>query len=376
MTQPTASLPIFRAGTHTSVDGRKLTFTSAILRELAEGYDPQVSEAPLVVGHPRLDAPAYGWAKSLKAEGELLYAEPHQVEPQFAELVNAGRFKKISASIYLPDSPGNPTPGKHYVRHIGFLGAAAPAVKGLPSVQFADGGDGGVEFAQPLSYLGSMLADLFQRLRDWFVERDGVEAADKIIPQWSIRSLLEEPPAPPTAQAFADPAFTQEVQVPDTSEALAVAFAEREQSLSTREADLAARDQVLAAREAQARRDDAAAFAETLVRDGKLLPREQEAVVELLLALPVDASVSFAEGDGQVTRPAAEVLRQLLTDRPKQIDFAEKSGASSAPAAVSFAAPDGMPVDAVRADLHARAIAYQAEHAGTPYVDAVRAVSG
>ena len=367
-----ASIAIFRAGTHTSVDGRTLTFTPEILRELAEGYDPASSEAPLVVGHPALDAPAYGWVKSLKADGNTLYAEPHQVEPQFAELVNAGRFKKISSSIYLPDSPGNPKPGQHYVRHVGFLGAAAPAVKGLPSVTFADDGAGALEFAQPLGYLGSTLADLFQRMRDWFVEREGADAADKIIPQWSIRSIDSATvDAPQTATAYAEPPRNPE----NTMTEKTAEFAEREQTIATKEAAVAAREAAIKAREDTARRDDAAAFAAELVQDGKLLPREQAVVVELLLALPADTAVSFAEGDGEVTKPAAEVLRQLLTDRPKVLDFAEKSAAAAAPASAAFAAPAGMPVDAVRADLHNRALAYQSEHPNTPYVDAVRAVS-
>lgn len=80
-----ARLAIFRAGKHTSVDGRTLEFSAADIAAIAAGYDPQLAEAPLVVGHPAsLTEPAYGWAKSLSAEDGVLYAEPHQVEPQFA----------------------------------------------------------------------------------------------------------------------------------------------------------------------------------------------------------------------------------------------------------------------------------------------------
>ncbi len=106
--QPTACLEIFRAGTHTSVDGRVISFTPEAVAELAESYDPGLSEAPMVIGHPALDAPAYGWARSLRADNGVLFAEPHQVEAQFAEGVNAGRYKKVSACIYLPASPRQP----------------------------------------------------------------------------------------------------------------------------------------------------------------------------------------------------------------------------------------------------------------------------
>ena len=139
MAKNTSSLlQIFRAGRHTAMSGAVLDFSDADLAATAAAYDPARSEAPIVVGHPKTDGPAYGWVRSLSfAEGGL-EAEPHQVDPAFAELVDAGRFKKISASFFTPDAPNNPVPGVYYLRHVGFLGAQPPAVKGLRSPEFAD----------------------------------------------------------------------------------------------------------------------------------------------------------------------------------------------------------------------------------------------
>lgn len=364
--QPAAQLPVFRTGTHTSVDGREFTVTPEILTELAESYDPDLAEAPLVVGHPKLDAPAYGWAKALVADGETLFARPHQVEPAFAEAVNAGRYKKVSVRIYLPDSAGNPKPGKHYLRHIGFLGAAAPAVKGLASVQFS-ADDDSLEFASPLKYLGTTLTDLFQRLRDWMIERDGAEAADRVIPQWAIRSIDTDtdPPdeLPATAPAFAAPSTSTEITMDP-------------KDLEKQKADLEARERAIAERELSARRNDAVAFAEQLVKDGKVLPRHQAPVVELLLALPADTSIAFAEGSQQIEKPAAQALREFLSELTPRIDYREKSGVESAPASIAFAAPDNAVIDAGRADLYQRAKSYQTQHPGTGWIDAVRAVGG
>ena len=53
------------------------------------------------------------------------------VEPQFAEMVNTRRFPKRSTAFYTPDHPQNPKPGVWYLRHVAFLGAQPPAVKGL-----------------------------------------------------------------------------------------------------------------------------------------------------------------------------------------------------------------------------------------------------
>ncbi|WP_132984703.1 peptidase [Luteimonas terricola] len=377
-------LVIFKAGTHVDNDGREHTFSEADIAEIAASYEPDLAEAPLVVGHPELNAPAYGWARSLSVKDGVLFAEPHQVEPQFAGLVNAGRMKKISAAIYLPTTPGNPKPGKHYLKHIGFLGAAAPAVKGLRSAAFS-ADDGALEFSMPLRSLGHSLANLFQRLRDHLVEREGAEAADRIIPQWQIRDfdqLLTDSPAetdvaaiPTYAEAPAG-AATLETDMSESN--TAAQFAERETALTGREAGLAEREQRLADRETQARRDDAAEFAEGLVQAGQLLPRQKAPVVELLLALPADTALTFAEGDGQVKKPATEVLRTFLGDLPKQVDFREKGAAAVAAdvGVANFAAPTGVSVDAGRAELYGKAKAYMREHPNTAFHDAVAAVGG
>jgi len=372
--QPNARIAILRTGTHTSVDGRKFTFSPAILGELAEGYDAKASEAPLVVGHPSLDAPAYGWVNNLRVDGDLLYAEPRQVEPQFAELVNAGRYKNVSASIYLPDSPGNPKPGKHYLKHVGFLGGAAPAVKGLPQVQFAEG-SGAVEFAAPLGYVGGILGDLFQRIRDYFVERDGADNADKIIPQWQISSLRDigSTDADGLATSFAAPSGTDpESTMPKP----ATTDPQLEEQLNARATELETREQALRTRELQALRSDAAAFAEQLVTEGKLLPRQKDQVVEILVSLPANVAISFAEGGSTVSKPTGEVLRQILTDMPVRVDYREKSGQPGVTDPVSFAAPSGFTVDAGRLELHNKALAHMAQHPNTAYLDAVKAVGG
>ena len=68
----------------------------------------------------------------------IVTADPEKVEPNFAEMVNDGRFPKISSSFWPPNHPSNPKPGVWYLRHVGFLGAAAPAVKGLKPASFSD----------------------------------------------------------------------------------------------------------------------------------------------------------------------------------------------------------------------------------------------
>jgi len=127
---------IFRTGTHTSLNGQTKEFSETDLDTIASSYDPQQHEAPIVIGHPETNAPAYGWIDKLKRIGDRLIAFPKQVSNEFAELVKTGAFKKRSISI-TPDLQLN---------HVGFLGAAAPAVKGLKDVEFAQNPDE-LEFA-------------------------------------------------------------------------------------------------------------------------------------------------------------------------------------------------------------------------------------
>ena len=136
----------FRAGTHVAQDGREITFTEADLRSIATAYDPVVHEAPIVIGHPKTDDPAFGWVQSLEVRADGLWATARQVDGSFADAVRNGSFKKVSGSFYAPRTKGNPKPDGYYLRHIGFLGAAAPAVKGLQPVAFNDDDTGVVNF--------------------------------------------------------------------------------------------------------------------------------------------------------------------------------------------------------------------------------------
>lgn len=162
----TTPLAIFRTGRHTAMAGQTIDFTEAHLAATARAYDPAVHEAPIVIGHPNTEDPAYGWVNRVESDGTTLQAQPHQVDPAFAELVRAGRYKKISASFYTPDSPANPVPGVYYLRHVGFLGAQPPSVKGLKQASFADGEDGVVE----VEFAEGTDADeaLFRRFVRWF----------------------------------------------------------------------------------------------------------------------------------------------------------------------------------------------------------------
>ncbi|ENL1650439.1 hypothetical protein AB4U24_004813 [Raoultella ornithinolytica] len=330
-----ATLAVFAPGTHTAMDGRTITFTPEDCIDLANSYDPSVSEAPFVIGHPSLTAPAYGWAERLEYRDGIVYAAPRQVNPAFAEAFNAGSYKKRSLSIYQPDSPGNPKPGHFYARHVGFLGAVPPGVKGLPDAQFAEasGDNGPLEFALP--WEADNLASLFQSIRDWVIQEKNIEQADSIIPQWRIQSILDS--AIDDRQSPISPlAYAEENNVDPNQKTTVTAeeLARRETALAEREEKLRKDEEAAKQRDAKVRRDAVVSYADGLVKAGSILPRQKNTVVEVLLSLD-STPLSFADGDATVNKTPEELLRDVLSQRPKVVDFSEKTGTADDP--VDFA---------------------------------------
>ncbi len=363
--------------------GNVVEISTADLATIASGYDPTKHEAPHVIGHPATNAPAYGWVRGLRVDGDVLIADTDQFDSAFADCVNASRWKKRSASFLRPDAPDNPTPGQYYLNHVGWLGGMTPAVKGLRDVQLA-AADQLVEFATDRRWAFRDVGDMFRRLRDFFIERDGTEVADQVLPNWQINALLEA--AQPDAETFSSipglafaAAAVQEPPMSDPNKTVDLAAQQRD--LDQRAQSLVEREQAIADREIKARRDDAVAFASQLASKevGKLLPAEVPAVVELLLILPEDKTLSFAAADGSATTAKpADAFRQFLTNLGQRIDYREKSQREDMRASntTSFAAPAGVLVDQVGLELHAKAITYQQQHEGVSYLDAVRAVGG
>lgn len=364
----TARIEVFRPGTFRPMQGEPITYSAADLKAVADAYDPATAPAPIVVGHPDTDAPAFGWVKSFEydTQAERLYANLHEIEPAFAELVKAGRYKKVSMSFFGPDQGHNPVPGSWYPKHVGFLGAAAPAVSGLKNASFA--GPSGATFTASFG-VAQRSASIFRRLRDWIIDRDGLEAADKLLPSWEI-DWLDEADEPQAHFAAADdlPPEPQPKKEPPVANQPDPAFAAREADLKKREDDIAAR-------EAKVAHGDHVAFAEKLVTEGRLLPVLKDKVVAILDALPGHAAVAFAEGADKITAGAA--LKDVLQALPVVVNFGETNlgeDPSGKGKTAAFAA-DGKPVDPASLVIHNKALAYQRANPGTEYMDAVRAVS-
>ncbi|WP_132098480.1 hypothetical protein [Gulbenkiania mobilis] len=245
-------------------------YTADELAAMAAAYDPARFAAPLVIGHPQDNTPAYGWVARLVAEGDDLFAEVDTIDPLLADAIRVGMYRKISASLYLPESPANPVPGVLYLRHVGLLGGAAPAVKGLAPVTLSEG-DGVAEFEE--------------------VCRKQSEQGDPVMSD----------------------------QTPELAELKAKLAAIEAENASLKAAAEAA-TAALNEQKRAATHAEHAAFAEALVKAGKLTPGVAPAMVATLDYL-AESSADFAEGGQQ--EPLVKVFREALSALPAVIPMGE-----------------------------------------------------
>lgn len=125
----------FREGRHISMGGQATEWNQADLEQICQNYASQ-PPAPLVLGHPVENGPGLGEVKKVFQKNGALYAMA-RCSKELINLVRSGAYKHVSAS-FLPAFP--PLSGWK-LRHIGFLGSMAPAVKGLAALQFGEASD-------------------------------------------------------------------------------------------------------------------------------------------------------------------------------------------------------------------------------------------
>lgn len=366
----TARIEVFRPGTFVPMQGEELTFTAGDLRAIADAYDFDTAPAPVVVGHPNTNAPAFGWIMGFEydATKERLFATLGELDPDFSQAVQDGRYKKVSMSFFAPENSANPQPGSWHPKHVGFLGGAAPAVSGLKNVEFTISQADAVTFEASFGERGfENTSRLFQGLREFFIEKFGREETDKVLPSWEIEWLadtkieIEKP-----SHSFSVSPKPKITDPKPDKEKEPIVAGEDKKKLDAREASLAAREQKIT-------HDENVNFAESLVEEGRLLPAVQDKVVALMDDLPNEASVSFSEGGDKLS--PRDALRDILGAQPKVVSFGKTDIPPAGDQATANFASDGKDVDPIQLATHNAATKFQAEHPGTDYVTAVHNVS-
>lgn len=295
---------IFKGGKQVDSSGTEHD-GDAIIDRAVSSFNAGEHEPPLVVGHPKDNAPAFGWARELKKEAmdgtNVLLAKFGDVVPEFEQLVQAGRYKKRSAAFY-PDGR---------LRHVGFLGAVPPAVGGLADLNFQD------EEQEPVSFefydhkLG-ILGRMFSRFREWIIEKEGVEAADRIIPDYDIDFLKEEASRP---EEETSTAYSEQERKP-TEDRMGDDKVKQFSEAEVQAAEEAAAAQAKEEGKQEAAREFAEAENKRLIAEfcernwpkngkGKLPPSLVDAgVKEFMEQLDGSESIEFAEGKDKQTPQA------------------------------------------------------------------------
>ena len=118
-------IDVCRTGAWRDMNGREVRLDAPRLDRIVAAYG-RADPAPVVVGHPATDAPAYGWVEGLRRVGDRLQAKLGQIAPAFRRAVESGQYSGRSIALQ-----------GDTVRHVGFLGGTAPAVPGLAPTRFA-----------------------------------------------------------------------------------------------------------------------------------------------------------------------------------------------------------------------------------------------
>ena len=353
-------IAIFRPGKHAP------EVTAADAKRAAESYNPAVQEAPVVIGHPTSNKPAWGWVEKLDFKNGTLYATLKHVHKGFAAAVRSGRYPKMSASFYRPNAPANPAPGGLSFRHLGFLGAAIPAVPGLPKVNFSerDKDDDAIVVEFSVDDDGDVV-DLEASMKDDEQLSDEFEHLKNRLDQLEANNMNKDK-STKSANTGSDD----------------VSLAEREAAASKLEAELNQRKAELDKREEEQARQGHSDFVEKLHKAGVVLPRHKDGMIDFMCGLDADQVINFTSADSKTGKPAdgsaLEFLKDFLEALPPSINYeevakAEEPGGGNV---INFSVPAGVQVDGKNLDLDKKARGLMAKNSKLSYEQAVLQVAG
>ncbi|MFZ4857914.1 MAG: hypothetical protein ACOYL3_16110 [Desulfuromonadaceae bacterium] len=315
---------VFTTGTHTDGYGNTRKWTTADLDKMVATFKPSFHEPPVVIGHPSDNAPAFGWVSGIKRDGNDLLLTYRDVAPQFKNLVDQKLYKKKSIAVY-PDGS---------LRHVGYLGAVPPAIKGLPDFQFKTD----QEFST-FDFSDQIELGMWRRLKNWLIGKEGQAAADELFPEWQLESMARDAYTPEVpdqitvqetdmtkeeVQAiFAESGKALIVEMKATSEAMNKALEGMKVQFS--ELSKAHEDARTAALKREFREFLATPDMQKRVSEGS-----REAIINQMVTLSTAAPVEFGEGATKTTISALESYKADLAKLPDVVTFGETATKAAA----------------------------------------------
>jgi hypothetical protein len=382
-----AWIEVFRTGKHTSSNGTTKTWSTKDLEDIALKYNSQKDrKAPLVIGHPANDAPAFGWTEELRVFKDKMFAFIGDINTSVKEAVKRKEYQNISIAI----------DGNGLLRHIGLLGAAAPAVAGLQPVKFAEGitfeefdlpftEDSclpeGVTFSEQEK---SLMTQWFARLHGAIALVAGKGIADKVFPSEELKQFglnvkqeeedmdIKELEGKFTAlETQFSSLQTQNATLLSSNTALTDGMA----ALQKKNEDLI---KAITSLVSKTGAGEFSAFLAEKVREGKIVQGEVPAYMEeFALMQKAQETLTFADGEKNLVErlkdtidkktPVVNTSRKTFANKT---DVATTTDASKVPAEFSaFGDLDEMGID-----IDAQAVEYMEKHPGTSYEVAITKV--
>lgn len=339
-------IEVFRAGTHVSSSGDEVTFSQSDLDQMIVNH--VLFAAPAVIGHPKGNGPAYARVQEYKREGDRLFCKFQNVNPAFDAGVQSGAYYSRSLSVYKDKQHG------WRVRHVGWLGDVPPAIDGLEPVSFSAAADADIlEFSVPgysLVWGLEGVAGLLRGLRENMIAKDGIDAANSVLPQWQIDSALDA--VRQARQEFQD-AFREEAQEAQEAnsqvrpnfnhpEGHVMTFtqaqldAARQAGQEAARAEFAAQEQELTRLKAERLNERVAAQINGWKSGDapKLLPAEEEGLAEFMVALDGMGATefNFSAHDGKALKKSpAQWFAEFMAKRPAVVKVGHRSAADNLP---------------------------------------------
>lgn len=350
--------PVFTTGEHTDMRGQRKTWTRADLDALVRNLKPRKNQpftVPVVKGHPANDAPAYAWVQALKRKGDVLYARYHNVDPAFAEEVSTGRFPNRSIAIHSTDN--GPA-----LKHVGFLGAALPAIDDLPAM-FAQAKPG--DDAASLWLFSQATADA--DMPTGLATKTDLSTMQTSTATTEVQTPEVQNPHPDQSQDQVQdqPPVITESDVQAAAEKaraeLQAEFTKQQASMQARIVELE-RERLVATHQ---KTIDAAIVA------GAITPAQAAGCAEFMASLESNKTTQtfcFSAADGSTSETNASAFFTTFIDKLG-------AGQTLAVLADDTTAPSQVGLQASRLEIHEKAMAYSQENE-CDYVLAVKAVTG
>lgn len=326
---------IFRAGTHTDSKGVEFKASQADLDQIVANH--ALGRAPAVIGHPKSNGPAYAWTKDLRRDGDSLFAAFDDINPAFDDGVALGAYRNRSIRVIRDSKHGL------RLRHVGWLGAEPPAIDGLSpdAVDFSADEDGveSFDFTATDDVLGSVAwamdsqAELMRGLREWVIETNSVETADRVLPSYRIDSLVRAAQGARDAiQRNPGAMFSQPTPAGDdmtiTQQQLDEAVAKaKKDGRADAEKDFSAQGQELAELRAQRKQERIDKVINDLLSKGKLLPAQKDGFADFMRGLAETASFEFSAADGSKTAfDPVEYLHDFMSKQAAVVKLSSNLG--------------------------------------------------